>query len=163
MYRIRILDRAHLRWSKERNRGRKNFQSFFTSFSDFLLYLKASSCDPLSLEAEFLQNIIYHGTLFRYLGSSDPENTAIIYPQYNMIFSSWSKTPKDHYILSKLYGPVTQLSCNVIPPYFGIDLEGFTAFYHKYINPHLLIARPNEREVIFPTIKGLVFDINYLE
>lgn len=141
----------------------KIYQSFFTSFSDFLHYLKSSSGEPLSLEAEFLQNIMYHGTLFRYLGSSDPENTAIIYPQYNMIFSSWSKTPKDHYILSKLYGPVTQLSCNVIPPYFGIDLEGFTAFYHKYIDPQLLIARPNEREVIFPTIKELVFDINYLE
>lgn len=140
----------------------KLYQDFFVEIYNLINTLNLDPTSNLSLENELIDKISYTGTLYRFLGSAIPGNTVPVCPEYNEIYVSWSKEPKNSYLRSKLYGPVTQLSCKVKSPYWGIDIEGFTDFYHKYINSNILIARANEREVVFPTIENCITSIRYI-
>ena len=63
---------------------------------------------------------------------------------------SWNKEEENAYLLSKLYGPVTKMTCVITEPLYGIDLE------------ILKCCRGTEREVIFPTIEKYITEIDYL-
>lgn len=126
------------------------FQEFFTAFTELL---SAFSGNPASLskaERTFLQKAVFHGTVYRYLGSIEHDNTERIEPKYNDIFVSWSKNPESTYVESKLYYPITKMQCEIKPPSYGIDLSIF------------LNRREHEAEVVFPTVKELITDIQYI-
>lgn len=161
---------ALLKWLGETYVGkRKNaveenaYQQFFEAFYDLLSCSLNSKLPLYELEQEWFKSLVYTGNLYRYLGKSDPFNRDRVSPQYNKIYVSWSKGKENSYLRSKLYGPKTQLSCNVQLPCFGIDIEGFTMYYHKHINSNILIARGTEREVVFPTIQECIYSIEYIE
>lgn len=165
-----ILCPALLKWLGETYVGRRKnaveedaYQQFFEAFHDLLSCSLNSKLQLYELEQEWFKSLVYTGNLYRYLGKSDPFNRDRVSPQYNKIYVSWSKGKENSYLRSKLYGPKTQLSCNVQLPYFGIDIEGFTMYYHKHINSDILIARGTEREVVFPTIQECIYSVKYIE
>lgn len=126
------------------------FQSFFEELYCFLLTCR--EFDNSSL-CDFANEALYRGTLYRYLGHGQIEGNANnkIEPQYNNIYVSWSKQPKNHYIESKLYGTMTLLTCKIDEPYYGIDLEAFG------------VVRGQEAEVVFPTIKETITEVKYIK
>ena len=135
---------------KKQKALQKAFQAFFEVLYTFLLncrYMDNSMLQNLANES------LYHGVLYRYLGhgSADDNIDSKVEPVYNNIYVSWSKKPQNHYIESKLYWVMTLLTCNIIEPYYGIDLEAFG------------VVRGDETEVIFPTIEKTITDIRYIE
>lgn len=133
---------------KEKNRVIE-FQKFFIALHELIIFLQnLSDIDPI--EKDFVNKAIYHGYIYRYLGSGKVENEKIIKPKFNNIYVSWSKNSTSCYIEGKLYGPITWIACNIEHPYFGIDLEKIGG------------SRGNEKEVVFPTIKKFVTEIKYI-
>lgn len=135
---------------KKQKALQKAFQAFFEALYSFLF-----TCRKLdnSMLQKFANESLYHGVLYRYLGhgSADDNIDNKVEPVYNNIYVSWSKKPQNYYIESKLYGVMTLLTCNIIEPYYGIDLEPFG------------VVRGDEAEVVFPTIKETITDITYIE
>ena len=125
---------------------KKAFQSFFESLMELLLKMKDSK---KAFEKRVANSMLYRGTVYRYLGSTDPVEKAIV-PKYNDIYVSWSKNPENSYLESKLCGTMTWMSCNISAPYYGIDLEAIGS------------SRGNECEVVFPTIKKCITEIKYI-
>ena len=125
---------------------KKAFQSFFESLMELLLKMKDSK---KAFEKRVANSILYRGTVYRYLGSTDSVKKAIA-PKYNKIYVSWSKNPENSYLESKLCGTMTWMSCNISAPYYGIDLEAIGS------------SRGNEAEVVFPTIKKCITEIKYI-
>lgn len=56
---------------------------------------------------------------------------------------------------------MTRLYCNIPPNMVGFDLEGFQEFYNNKFASKIWIARGEEREVVFPTIKEMIYRIEY--
>lgn len=165
-----ILCPALLKWVGETYVGKQKtieeetvYQQFFEAFHELLSCFLNNQLQLYDLEKEWFQNLLYTGNLYRYLGKSDPFNEDRVLPRYNRIYVSWSKNKENSYLRSKLHGPITQLACNIQFPYFGIDIEGFTAFYHKHIDSNVLIVRGTEREVVFPTIQKCIYSVEYIE
>lgn len=127
----------------------KAYQTFFEALYEFLFICRELGNPILK---SFADEVLYRGSLYRYLGKgSAEENTdKRIEPQYNNIYVSWSKQPKNYYIESKLYGTMTLLTCKIDEPYYGIDLEAFG------------VVRGEEAEVVFPTIKETITEIRYI-
>lgn len=100
----------------------------------------------------FSDEVLYRGSLYRHLGKGSVEGNTDkrIEPQYDNIYVSWSKQPKNYYIESKLYGTMTLLTCKIDEPYYGIDLEAFG------------VVRGEEAEGVFPTIKETITEIRYI-
>ncbi len=122
------------------------FQNFFETLMKLLLKMKGSK---KNCESKFANAILYQGKVYRYLGycSSRDFKKKPIQPKYNEIYVSWSKEPKNSYLESKLYGKITWIEAEIKTPYFGIDLE------------KMGVSKGNEREVVFPTLKGCVTKI----
>ena len=127
----------------------KAYQTFFEALYKFLFICREFGNPMLK---SFSDEVLYRGSLYRYLGKgSVEENTdKRIEPQYDNIYVSWSKQPKNYYIESKLYGTMTLLTCKIDEPYYGIDLEAFG------------VVRGEEAEVVFPTIKETITEIRYI-
>jgi len=122
------------------------FQDFFQAFMKLLLLMKKSEIDVVKNGAsEFL----YRGDAYRYLGKNKPFN-GTVKPEYNNIYVSWSKEPKNHYFESKLYGTMTWMSCTIPEPLYGIDIDA------------LGYSRADEKEVVFPTIKECINEIKFI-
>ncbi len=125
------------------------FQSFFEALMDLLLNMKNTGKKS---ERAIAEKLLYRGKVYRYLGnaypSDDPDD--IVKPVFDDIYVSWSKEPQNGYIRSKLYGPVTLLSCEISTPFYGIDLD------------ELNCSRGNEHEVVFPTTKKCIIEIEYI-
>lgn len=128
----------------------KAYQTFFEALYDFLFLCRELGNPVLK---SFADEALYRGLLYRYLGYGFVEKNAYkrVEPQYNNIYVSWSKQPKNHYIESKLYGTMTLLTCKVDEPYYGIDLEAFG------------VVRGQEAEVVFPTIKETITEVKYIK
>lgn len=125
------------------------YQDFFSNLMKMLLLCKTNRnpCENKVAEA-----LLYQGKIYRYLGygiSSNRKKKAIE-PDYDGVYVSWSKEPKNGYIESKLYGEMTWIEAEIKSPYFGIDLE------------KMGISRGKEREVVFPTLKDFVTNIKYI-
>lgn len=123
------------------------FQSFFEELMQLLLFMKDSG---LTFEERVANAMLYRGTVYRYLGKSYPSDEVVL-PYYDGIYVSWSKEAGNSYLLSKLYGPVTEIICEIAEPMYGIDLD------------ILECTRGNEQEVVFPTIEQSIVKIKYSE
>ena len=127
----------------------KAFQTFFVALLSFLM-----ECQKLENVnfCEFANKVLYRGVAYRYLGHGHPDDALDkkIEPRYDGIYVSWSKTPENIYIQNKLYGKKTLIICNIDEPYYGIDLEPFD------------VVHGDEAEVVFPTIKEAIVDVQYL-
>lgn len=122
------------------------FQGFFAELMQLLLEMKESQKD---YEVRVATAMLYTGTVYRYLGKSQPNKKAVV-PVHDNIYVSWSKCPDNDYLLSKLYGPVTWMSCEIVAPQYGIDLDAIGS------------SRANEHEVVFPTIEKCITEIKYI-
>ena len=121
------------------------FQTFFQELMQLLLFMKDSG---LPFEERVSNAMLYRGTLYRYLGKNYPSDEVVV-PCCDGIYVSWSKQDGNYYLLSKLYGPVTRITCEIADPMYGIDL-------------HILeCARGNEQEVVFPTFEQCIVEIQY--
>ena len=123
------------------------FQTFFQELMQLLLFMKDSG---LPFEERVANAMLYRGTVYRYLGKKYP-SAEVVEPCYDGIYVSWSKQDGNSYLLSKLYGPVTKLTCEIAEPMYGIDLD------------ILECSRGNEREVVFPTYRQCVAEIQYID
>lgn len=123
------------------------FQAFFKEFMQLLLFMKDSG---LSFEERVANAMLYRGTVYRYLGKNYPSDEVVV-PYYDGIYVSWNKQDGNSYLLSKFYGPVTKITCKIAEPMYGIDLD------------ILECTRGNEQEVVFPTYKQCVAEIQYLD
>lgn len=132
---------------------KKSFQAFFEALYDFLIFCKTQDNRFQRLLGKFADDALYQGTLYRYLGhgSSVDNIDKAIEPEYNNIWVSWSKNPTNSYVMSKLYGLKTILTCEVNGNHYGIDLNAFG------------VVKGEEAEVVFPTIKEMVTNIDYIE
>lgn len=135
---------------KKNPKLQKSFQSFYKHLYEFLLLMndiEESGYHDLAKAS------LYQGKLFRYIGSGSSFNRADkrIEPEYNDIYVSWSKKRKNTYFEQKLYGIITLLTCNVESPNYGIDLTPFG------------VACDGEDEVVFPTIKDTLEEIEYID
>lgn len=122
------------------------FQGFFKELMNLLLAMKDSEKD---YEVRVAKTMLYRGKIYRYLGHNHP-NKKVVVPQYNEIYVSWSKLPKNNYITSKLYGPITWMSCEITAPLYGIDLDAIGC------------SRVSEYEVVFPTMEGYITEIKFI-
>lgn len=109
--------------------------------------------------------ILYRGIVYRYLGHQlgDIPDNSIVEPNYNDIYVSWSKNPKDTHIESKLRDPMTWIAAEIKEPYYGIDLVGLAEAISELVEVEHRIAIKDEREVVFPTIKECITEIKYIE
>lgn len=122
------------------------FQTFFEELMQLLLFMKDSG---LPFEEWVANAMLYRGTVYRYLGKNYPSDEVVV-PCYDGVYVSWSKQDGNSYLLSKLYGPVTKLTCEIAEPMYGIDLD------------ILECTRGNEQEVVFPTFEQCIVEIQYL-
>ena len=123
------------------------FQSFFEELMQLLLFMKDSG---LPFEERVANAMLYRGTVYRYLGKNYPSDEVVV-PCYDGIYVSWSKQDGNSYLLSKLYGPVTKITCEIAEPMYGIDLD------------ILECTRGNEQEVVFPTFEQSIVEIQYFD
>lgn len=121
------------------------FQAFFEEFMQLLLFMKDST---LPFEKRVANATLYRGTVYRYLGKNYPSDEVVV-PCYDGVYVSWSKQDGNSYLLSKLYGPVTKLTCEIAEPMYGIELD------------ILECTRGNEQEVVFPTFEQCIVDIQH--
>ena len=121
------------------------FQAFFEEFMRLLLLMKDST---LPFEKRVANAMLYSGTVYRYLGKNYPSDEVVV-PYYDGIYVSWSKQDGNSYLLSKFYGPVTKITCEIAEPMYGIDLD------------ILECTRGNEQEVVFPTFEQSIVEILY--
>lgn len=134
----------------------KVFNRFFISLYNLILFIEKEERIPEYIRME-IHKTLYRGKLYRYLGYSSEEYAYLknkqqyVEPVYNDVYVSWSKNLKNSYIESKLIGPITKIECEIIKPFYGIDLEIFG------------VSRGNEAEVVFPTIKSTVTNIEYIK
>lgn len=122
------------------------FQTFFQELMQLLLFMKDSG---LPFEERVANAMLYRGPVYRYLGKNYPSDEVVV-PCYDGIYVSWSKQNGNSYLLSKLYGPVTKIICEIAQPMYGIDLD------------ILECTRGNEQEVVFPTSEQCIVEIQYL-
>lgn len=125
---------------------KKTFQAFFEELMQLLLFMKDSG---LPFEERVANAMLYRGTVYRYLGKNYPSDEVVV-PCYDGVYVSWSKQDGNSYLLSKLYGPVTKITCEIAEPMYGIDLD------------ILECTRGNEQEVVFPTVEQCFTEIKYL-
>lgn len=121
------------------------FQAFFEEVMQLLLLMKDST---LPFEKRVANAMLYSGTVYRYLGKNYPSDEVVV-PYYDGIYVSWSKQDGNSYLLSKFYGPVTKITCEIAEPMYGIDLD------------ILECTRGNEQEVVFPTFEQSIVEILY--
>lgn len=121
------------------------FQLFFEALMELLLSMKDSELD---FERRVANAMLYRGPVYRYLGHNYPADEVVV-PDYNNVYVSWNKDEENAYLLSKLHGPVTKMTCVIAEPLYGIDLE------------MLECCRGTEREVVFPTIEQYITTIEY--
>lgn len=128
----------------------KAYNAFFSAVLNWLLCLRKL---PVKECNEFAEEALYQGILHRYLGhgSAEDDIESKVEPIYNNSYVSWSKVPQVDYLEQKLYGTRTHITCEVQGIYYGIDLEAFG------------VSRPNEAEVVFPTIEETITDVKYDE
>ena len=123
------------------------FQTFFQELMLLLLFMNDRG---LPFEERVANAMLYRGTVYRYLGKNYPSDEVVV-PCYDGIYVSWSKKDGNSYLLSKLYGPVTKITCEIAEPMYGIDLD------------ILECTRGNEQEVVFPTFEQSIVEIHYFD
>ena len=129
------------------NKHTESYEAKRGALMQLLLLMKDST---LPFEKRVANAMLYSGTVYRYLGKNYPSDEVVV-PYYDGVYVSWSKQDGNSYLLSKLYGPVTKRTCEIAEPMYGIDLD------------ILECTRGNEREVVFPTYRQCVAEIQYID
>lgn len=114
------------------------------------------------MENSLAEFMIFRGTVYRYLGIADSRNyrkKKRIDSVYNNVYVSWSRSERNSYIESKLYGPRTWMRAEVREPEFGIDIHGFELWCEKWLGETYFITRGEERKIVFPTVKECIVEI----
>lgn len=142
---------------------RKVFQSFFSELCELIVKIDSNDWVVNRREKGFANKVKYEGVIYRYIGSSKSTNKSVIYPCFNDIYVSWSKEETSSYVKSKLYGPITWISCTATHDRFGLDIEGFEEYCNKHFRGNYYITRGNEREVVYPTIDNCINSIKVIE
>lgn len=133
---------------KKPDKFQRAFQSFFCSLYKLLIAMRETANKQMN---EIANKALYQGRVYRYLGHSEKdEQIGRISPDYNGVYVSWSKKERVAYIKSKLYGPKTYMTCDISKDFFGIDLAAFG------------IENETEAEVVFPTLRECIVDIQYI-
>lgn len=117
------------------------FQDFYQSLYRLLRAFQKS--DVCSLR-QFADRALYQGIAYRWLGYGEPCDSMEVARNviYENIYVSWNKkTNIPRSIKNKLYGTITQITCEISGEYYAIDLM---AFLNEPIN--------DEDEIVFPTI-----------
>lgn len=130
---------------------KKSFQYFYESLYVFLLVCRDSDIIVLH---DFAERALYQGVVYRYLGYSSNSALSKLEPkkvEYDGIFVSWSKNAVIPYIESKLCGTLTRVTCNISGDKYGIDLTVFG------------VSKGFESEVVFPTLKEFVTNVEYAD
>lgn len=124
------------------------YQDFFSALMEMLLLCKANRS---LYENKAAKKYLYQGKIYRYLGYNSPYTCKqkAIKPEYDGVYVSWSKEPKNSYLESKLYEKITWIEAEIKSPYFGIDLDAMNS------------SRGKEKEVVFPTLKDCVTKVEY--
>ena len=136
----------------------KFYQDFFESFFRLINFLDKNKRKLIKIEKDFLEIIKFKGKIYRYLGHGIVQNrNKQIIVRYNNKYVSWSKNEENNYIESKLYGTKIILYCEIGKSNYGIDVEGFQEFYNEIYKCEIMIARGEEKEVIYPTIKEEIY------
>lgn len=140
----------------------KAYQAFFSALHDFIIECRNND---RYFNIERSSKILYRGMVYRYLGHQlgDVPDNSIVEPNYNDIYVSWSKNPKDTHIESKLRDPMTWIAAEIKEPYYGIDLVGLAEAISELVAVEYRIAIKDEKEVVFPTIKECITEIKYIE
>ncbi|MBD5509589.1 MAG: hypothetical protein HDR05_16525 [Lachnospiraceae bacterium] len=143
------VDSAYVGKRKEKVLKRA-YQAFFEALYEWLFCLKRIPDENIQ---RFVDEALFQGTLYRYLGYGDCKDNIEeqIEPKYDKYYVSWSKKEKNSYFESKLYGTITHITCELKNMHYGIDLNAFG------------VGRENEQEVLFPTIKDTITNIEYIE
>lgn len=144
---------------KKDKRTETVFQNFFETFVNLIGYINFFEKIMSDTEKEFANMTAYSGVLYRYLGSCSSGNKECIEIEYNDIYVSWSKNALNDYIESKLYGPQLWIKAQTAPFDFAIDLEGVDKFYQKITGENKGVARGNEREVVYPTKRECILEM----
>ena len=136
---------------EKKDKIKDGFQLFFESMMMLLITLKKSG--KLTSEGrDAVNNLLYQGPIYRYLGhgiSCDYKKPIKL--KYSNLYVSWSKYPQNHYLESKLYGKKLWLHGEICNQYYGIDLE------------KLGVSKGEEAEVVFPTIKECIMEVETYE
>lgn len=166
------MDSILLNWTGYTYVGRKKeqemekfYQDFFVVIFKFLRFCDKEANRLSDMEKDLAKKVLYQGTVYRYLGKCDSRNyrrKEIVLPEYNDIYVSWSKSERNHYIESKLYGPMTIMKAEIHNPYFGIDIHGFEDWCTEWLGDSSFITRGDEKEVVFQTIRDCVIEIKQL-
>ena len=138
------------------------YQIFFELLHGFLEFCHDNADKLSDKEVSLAQLMRFHGTVYRYLGKCDPRNNRkkeIVKPEYNDVYVSWSKSERNTYLESKLYGPRTWMKAEIQEPYFGIDIRGFEEWCEKWLGYAPFITRGDEREVVFPTFEKCIVEV----
>ena len=135
---------------------KKVFNDFFCELYNFIWFVIKDTHFTEDFQIALHDKALFQGTVYRYLGYSSDEyqkhkdNIQLVEPVYDNVYVSWNKESGNNYLSGKLYGPITQIECNISGDYYGIDLAFFG------------VCRGEEQEVVFPTIKDTLTKIEYL-
>lgn len=131
------------------------FQKFFIAIKKLIDTFLSNKKHLSALENDFISSIKYQGNIYRYIGTKKPnKKESSLMPHDSKIYVSWSKQFGNTYLLSKLPGKCTLLSCTIAGYNYGIDIQGFNDFFNKFQTIH--IAKGDEQEVVFPTILNII-------
>ena len=119
------------------------FQNFFNSLYELLRKLRGYSNIEIK---SFVKKALYKGILYRYLGNLKSDKDI----EYNDIWVSWSKKKSNTYFDEKITNGKIIITCKTKDKY-GIDLTAFG------------MSCNNEEEVVYPTIKKTIKNIEQID
>lgn len=166
------MDTVLLSWTGNTYVGRKKdadieryYQDFFVVIYELLMFCDRESKRLSEKETDLAKKVLFQGIVYRYLGKCDSRNyrrKEIVLPEYNDVYVSWSKSERNSYIESKLYGPMTLMKAEIHNDFYGIDIHGFEEWCQEWLGDSSFITRGDEKEVVFPTIKDCVIEVKQL-
>ncbi len=161
---LKAIANVLAQWTGETYVGAVKERGVQNAFQRFFVEIFCLACElenkgyPTKTEREFVSCARYQGDIYRYIGSDSPclkcEGV-----EYNEIYVSWSKEKGNSYILSKLYSPIYLISAKLSDKFYGFDIERFERLYSQISHKQSNIAKGAEREVVFPTLKEVIVNI----
>ena len=137
------------------------FQEFWDTLRDFVLFCARD--DAKESEREFAESIICTGNIYRLIGNSSLREDKEFELEYSELYVSWDKIEFNQSVYDCLCEPVFWIAAEIKWPEFGFDIKKFDRWYNKKFGDALQIAKDEEDEVVFPTIKENVLEIKKIK
>lgn len=151
-------------WTGETYVGEVKEKGVQSAFQRFFVEIFCLACElenkdfPTEAESEFVKCARYQGDIYRYIGSDSPCRKCEGV-EYNEIYVSWSKEKGNSYIMGKLYPPIYFMHAKLSGKFYGFDIKRFDRLYSQIYSKQSNIAKGAEREVVFPTLKEVIVNI----